>query len=191
MEAIMNQFNEMLRTVIAKEEEVKSANRIVRFSNEYNYNPNRSKDKLISKQEEVMAKSKELIDKQQSIIDKQQKRIELQEKMIAALQEKLAKYESSQEPEPEVPDFTVEDIAGGFQLERGCKAIGIDNPIVDMYPLHLSEVTDEDIVIIEELRELMCLLDSMNEYGDQVCEAIIELNTLLSRVYEWRKQNEK
>ena len=139
---------------------------------------------------ETMKTNEETIAKLEKKIEQQQKRIELQAKLIEALQEKIDMYESANEPEVIAKDYVVDDIVG-FQLERGCEAIGIDNPIVDMYPLHLSEVTDEDIVIIEELRELMCLLDSMNEYGDQVCEAIIDLNTLLARTDEWRQQNDR
>lgn len=186
--ATIDKLNEQLCTAVAKGD-FETAHKLTELIHNLELEYMIEVEEKNTINEEIIAKLEKKIEQQQKTIEQQQKRIELQAKLIEALQEKIDMYESANEPE--VPDFTVEDIAGGFQLERGCEAIGIDNPIVDMYPLHLSEVTDEDIVIIEELRELMCLLDSMNEYGDQVCEAIIELNTLLVRTDEWRKQNKK
>ena len=104
------------------------------------------------------------------------------EERIAALEERLAIYESTKEPVDNEEEKSIGYYCDMWKIDRACNHINIDNPIADMEDLPITELTNDDIDHLKTIIQLMCALDKLHEYGDILIEAIIELNSLLSEV---------
>ena len=124
----------------------------------------------------------ELASRQQDMLIRQQEQIDKLEERIAALEEKLAIYESTKEPVDNEEEKSIGYYCDMWKIDRACNHINIDNPIADMEDLPITELTNDDIDHLKTIIQLMCALDKLQDYGDILIEAIIELNSLLSEV---------
>ena len=125
-----------------------------------------------------------LASRQQDMLIKQQEQIDKLKERIDALEERLAIYESTKEPvdNEEEEEKSIGYYCDMWKIDRACNHINIDNPIADMEDLPITELTNDDIDHLKTIVQLMCALDRLQDYGDILIEAIIELNSLLSKV---------
>ena len=87
------------------------------------------------------------------------------------IEEELDTTEESEE--------TVGDVIFPFMIDLACIAIGVGTPMTYMYNTPVSELNEEDVDLIFNLRHLMALENLTGEHKDLLCDEIAELDKLI------------